>query len=153
VSGTFIHFDPTLPQLTIDLSAYGFSSGDTVAVTAVGAFVASVGNPPLDTDTWSPNFSTDYNGLNYHANPTYRVAYLLNNRTELTIINTDVPIDDNADPNGDYGITVGKITSLYANGETVDFNNLSATQKFAAIALIQANDATDNIYNASAALT
>jgi hypothetical protein len=105
VSGTFIHFDPTVPQLTVDLSAYGFATGDVVAVTAVGAFVASVGNPPFDTDTWPPNFDTNYNNLEY-VKPTFTVAYLLNNGTNLTIVNTDSPINDNADPNGDYGITV-----------------------------------------------
>jgi autotransporter passenger strand-loop-strand repeat protein len=148
VSGTFIHFDPTLPQLTVDLSAYGLATGDVVAVTAVGAFVASVGNPPFDTDTWPPNFDTNYNNLGY-VKPTFTVAYLLNNGTNLTIVNTDSPINDNADPNGDYGITVEKIASLYANGQTIDFNSLSTTQKLAAIALIQANDPNYTIYNAS----
>lgn len=158
MSSIFIHFDPTLATFTIDLSQYGFQSGDIVEITVVGAFVASTSNPQYDTDTFV-NLALAYNGItepggaileDYNAPHFFadnqNGAYLLNSGFQLTIINCDYPINDNADPNRDYGIQITKI-SLFTPGVTTDFNNLSPEQVLAAAALIQANDPSNNIYN------
>src|ERR1700730_17982652 len=152
MSGTFIHFDPTLRSATINLASYGFSSYDVIEVAPTGGFVSSTSPNNANTvfgQDVNVLLAAEYNGtLDTFGADNQATAYLLNAGLQLFIVNPDNPISDNADPNGDYGITVQKIAPLFSSGaETVDFNNLTVDQKLAAIALVQANDRNVNLYN------
>ncbi len=125
----FIQVDPNVSSTTINLGDLGFRPGDLIDIKVIGDFSATTAP---ETEYHQDIFQTLY--ITYNGN---RIdgEILLQNELSILVVNYDNPLEDNTDPDGDYGIAITIVkgpdtTPLFTPyNDIISFQALTTEQK------------------------